>query len=140
MAEIEEEIKTQRIVEILKKGIVLTKYATGGMNPHEKTVFINSDGEKLCWVDKGDPLKADAKHIFLSNITDIRHGEIGPAIEKQMDKDRIRKNCFICIHLNSKDRKLVEFGAKTPELMRGFYSHLMFYWNKKYGKVEEEIN
>ena len=80
MSEVEEAIRFQKITDSLKNGFALTKYATGGFNPHEKIVFLHPNGDKLCWVDKGERLDPKAKNILIEEIIDINQGVIGPAI------------------------------------------------------------
>jgi hypothetical protein len=55
--------KVLEALNVLKKGMYMTKYAKSAFNPHEKKVFISDDYQKLCWQNKDS---SDIKFVLIS--------------------------------------------------------------------------
>ena len=110
----------------MKFGYILTKYAKGAYNPHEKKVYLNLDGTKLCWEDKDGK---DMKSVNINDIISVHLGDIGEGIEKHIGPKKKIKNLenYGIILLKSKDRKSLEFGCNDELVLREFIRGLEWY-------------
>lgn len=82
----------RKIKETLEEGYKMTKYSKDGFNPHDKTVFLSSDGRKLCWKEKGD---SAYKSIELDSIIAVEYGKYGEGIRKHVKSPVPKQYCMI---------------------------------------------
>lgn len=103
------------IVDRLKYGYMLVKYAKSAYNPHDKKFYVSLDGKKLCWEDK-DSNGKDVKSLKMDEILSVNLGDIGDGIEKHVGSKKKIPNldCYGIVLSSNKERKSLEVGSKSP--------------------------
>jgi len=109
-----QQLRWEAIIKELKGGYFFTKYSKGGVNPHNKKVFISNEENHLISMNTADA--NDRKIIPIFHIRSLQYPAIDDGIKKFLTTEVSENYCVLEYELNGNIKKM-ELGCHNPKFM-----------------------